>query len=186
MHNQIISETTEFGKFNVVTINKDSQTAQFLSAKPKYVAILPFDRNSENGIKSMYLLQTPNRSINSPVHTLIVDEIDADRDRTPYDSVCRALIEEAGLDLEAVGLNEDNVFFLGEISTNIPVTSVFACYAIDITAKSSIEFTRNLSKDSISKDESSITRVGFHEVVNGNFTDSLVLSASFLLVSYFN
>jgi hypothetical protein len=96
------------------------------------------------------------------------------------------LVEEAGLDIDALSINENNIFYLGEITTTWPVSSTLQCYGIDLTGKASLEFTRNLSKDPFIKDESSIIQANFHQVVNGDYSDSTVLAGSFLLVSYFN
>jgi hypothetical protein len=68
-----------------------------------------------------------------------------------------------------------------------PVNAKMICYGIDLTGlKDPVEFTRILAKDQFIKDNSSIVKVGFHQVVNGDYSDSTVLSGAFLLVSYFN
>ena len=69
---------------------------------------------------------------------------------------------------------------------NSPVSLNMHCYGVDITSKKVLEFTRNLSKDTFTKSSSAIKKVGFQQVVNGDYPDAAVLAGSFLLVSYFS
>jgi hypothetical protein len=69
---------------------------------------------------------------------------------------------------------------------NSPMTLKMQCYGIDLTNLPNISFTRNLSKDHFTKENSTITKVNFHQIVNGDYSDATVLSGAFLLVSYFN
>lgn len=184
--NQHREETSKFGKFNVLTLTSDNASSQYLSSDTNYICLLPFELGSDNTIKSLYVLEFINRSNSKPTHSLVIDEINPDLDKTSYDSVCRALIEEAGLNPEELQLSKNQIFYIGDISLNNPVTSNMLCYAIDLTGMTNPEFTRALAKDSFTKDESSIKKVGFHQVVSGDFTDATILAGSFLLVSYFN
>lgn len=177
---------TSFGKFDVVTLSKDQASSNYLSTQGRHICLLPFEMNVEKSIKSVFLLEFPNHSLGQTAHSLVIDEMDPNTDSTPFDAVCRALIEEAGVNIDELGLNENQIFYLGDITTSFPVSSTMHCYGIDVTGKSALEFTRNLSKDQFTKDESSIIKVGFHQVVNGDYSDSTVLAGSFLLVSYFN
>lgn len=179
-------ELSTFGKFNVLTLTNDKSSAQYLSSDSNYICLLPFELGADSTIKAIYVLEFINKALGKPVHSLVIDEINPDLDKTSYDSVCRSLVEEAGLNIDELQLSENQIFYLGDISTNSPITSTMKCFGIDLTGISAPEFTRALSKDSFTKDESSITRVGFHQVVSGDFTDSTILAGSFLLVSYFN
>ncbi|CAB4218114.1 hypothetical protein UFOVP1604_3 [uncultured Caudovirales phage] len=189
MHNQVSNETpSKIGKFNLLTVNRDQHSAQYLSVDSEYICLIPFTKTAEDTIKSIYALEFPNKSNGQTAHTLIIDEVNSDLDRTPYDSVCRALVEEAGLNIEQLGLTENQIFYLGDIAMNSPITLTMHCYGIDLgkPAKDGFEFTRNLSKDNFTKDDSKIINIGFHQVVNGDFPDTTILSGSFLLASYFN
>ncbi len=160
MNKPLISkETSKLGRFNVLTLTKDQHSNQYLADDLEYICLIPFDKSSENSIKSIYLLDYLNPATDSQTESLIIDTVNPDLDKTPYDSVCRALVEEAGLNIDELGLTENSIY---------------------------LEFTRNLSKDHFTKDSSSIKKVGFHQVVNGDFPDSTILAGSFLLVSYFN
>jgi 8-oxo-dGTP pyrophosphatase MutT (NUDIX family) len=158
--------------------------------KVNYIAIIPFERTSDDKIKAIYGVELQNHATGQRDTTLLVDSVDPARDQTTFDTVCRALLEEAGLNIEEVGLTEDDIFYLGDITSSLPVSSKFKCYAIDLSKlskpNSQIEFTRTLSKSSFEKDSSEIVKLGFHQVVNGDFSDATILAASFLLVSYFN
>lgn len=184
---QPTKESTKFGKFNVLNISQDQKSSQYLSDDVSYVCILPFDRTKEGGIKSFYLLKFPNQVNGATTYSLITDQVNPDTDKTPYESIGRSLIEEAGINLDDHGLDENHIFYLGEMSLSTPVTAGFHCFGIDLsTLANPPEFTRALSKDHFIKDHSSIEKVGFHQVVNGNFTDVSVLASAFLLIAYFN
>lgn len=181
-----MNNTTKIGKFNVFTVNKDQKTNHYLSDDLEYICLIPFETGQDSSIKALYLLDYANPVNGTKINSLIIDEVNPDFDKTPYDSVMRALIEEAGLNVDQLKISENDIYYLGDIDSNFPANTKAHCYAIDLTGKSAIEFTRNLSKDSFTKDNSSIQKVGFHQIVNGDFSDSLVLAGSFLLVSYFN
>ena len=87
-----------------------------------------------------------------------------------------------------MGLTEDDIFYLGNISTSIPANANFKCYAVDLTKASNpdspIEFGRTLAKSPFTKDSSEIVKLGFHQVVNGDFTDATILAGAFLLFAY--
>lgn len=188
MHNSIINtkDQSKIGRFNVLTLNQDSNTAHYLSDDQNYVCILPFEKSESGSVKSIYVLEYPNPASGSQVQTLVTDTVNPDLDKTPYDSVCRALIEEAGLNIDDLGLTEDHIYYLGDIQMNSPVSLNMHCYGVDITSKKVLEFTRNLSKDPFTKSSSAIKKVGFQQVVNGDYPDAAVLAGSFLLVSYFS
>jgi len=178
------------GAFDLVSLNRDQHKSERLVSKANHIAILPFDCSPDGKIRSIYGLKFNNQAIDQPGVTLVTDQLDQARDKTSYDAVCRAMLEEAGLNLEELGITENEIFYLGNITTAVPVTSKFKCFAVDLTKltgpKSKLEFTRNLSKSDFEKDSSEIIKLGFTQVVNGDFSDSMVLSGAFLLVSYFN
>ena len=178
------------GEFDVISLTRDSDRADRLASTANYIAIIPFERTSDDRIKSIYGVRFENHATGQTDTTLVIDSVDASRDQTTYDTVCRALIEEAGINLEEAGINEDDIFYLGNISTCIPVNAKFKCYAVDLSRianpDSPIEFARTLSKSKFEKDASEIVKLGFHQVVNGDFSDATILAGAFLLVSYFN
>ena len=178
------------GEFDIVSLVRDHDRSDRLTSKSNYIVVLPFERTSDNRIKSIYGVKFENHATGQTDTTLLIDSVDSARDQTPYDTVCRALIEEAGLNLEELGVTEDSIFYLGNISLSVPVNAKFKCYAVDLTELAdpteSIPFTTALSKTKFDKDGSEIVKLGFHQVVNGDFSDATVLSGAFLLVSYFN
>lgn len=178
------------GNFDLISLTRDSEKADFLNCKLNYIAILPFDRTADDKIKSIYAVKSENPAIGQTSTSLIIDTVDPAKDQTSFDTVCRSLLEEAGLNIEELGIGEDDIYYLGLISTSTPVNSKFKCYAVDLSKiskpDSAIDFTRNLSKQPFIKDSSDIVKIGFHQVVNGDFSDATILAGSFLLVSYFN
>jgi hypothetical protein len=190
--NKINKSTSQLlnGDFDLVSLTRDSQKLDKLTCKLNYIAILPFERTADDRIKAVYGLKFENHATGQTDTSLLIDIVDPTKDQTPFDTVCRALLEEAGVNVEELGVDENDIFYLGTISTTTPVNSKFKCYAVDLTnaanPESPIEFARTLSKSNFDKDSSEIVKIGFHQVVNGDFTDSTILAGSFLLVSYFN
>jgi hypothetical protein len=134
-------------------------------------------------------MKQPNFIKDSDEITLIADEYNDELDSSPFESVGRCMIEECGCDLSKFSLNEDSMFYLGDLSSVSPIYSNYKCYAIDLTTASSTKdfgFSRVLSKNQLIKDNSSIEEIGFYKVVNGDHSDSMLLAACFLLVSYFS
>lgn len=178
------------GEFDVISLSRDADQASRLMSKANYIAVIPFERTGDDKIRSIYGITLDNHATGQRDTTLVVDTVDPARDQTAFDSVCRALLEEAGLDIEKVGITEDDIFYLGDITSCIPVNSKFKCYAVDLSRiskpGSAIEFTRTLSKSKFEKDTSEIVKLGFHQVVNGDFSDATILAGAFLLVSYFH
>lgn len=181
-----MNNSEKIGKFKVLTVNKDQASNQYLADDQEYICLIPFETGKDQAIKSIYLLDYVSPITGDQTQSLIIDSVNSDFDKTPYDSVGRALIEEAGLNPDEINLSENDIYFLGDIDVNFPASTKLHCYGVDLTNKSISEFTRNLSKDPFIKDGSSIKKVNFHQVVSGDFPDSTVLAGSFLLVSYFN
>ena len=178
------------GDFDIVSLSREQHKADRLVSKANHIAVIPFDCMPDGTIKSIYGLKFENHAIGQKDVTLLTDQFDQSRDKTAYDAVFRLFLEEAGLNLEEAGIIEDDIFYLGNITSAVPVNSKFKCFAVDLTRltgpKSNPEFTRNLSKSSFDKETSEIAKIGFNQIVNGDFTDSMILSGSFLLISYFS
>jgi len=189
---QIIKSVSPLGsgKYDLISMIRDSDRAEKISSRENYILILPFERTEDSKIKAIYGVKFENPATGQPDVSLLTDVIDFEKDTTSFDSVGRSLLEEAGLNIEDAGLNEDDIFYIGTMTTSEPAIAKFKCYAIDLTKISrpneSIRFTRNLSKSAFTKDDSSeIVKIGFHEIVNGDYSDASILAGSFLLVSYF-
>jgi len=178
------------GQFDVVSLSREQHKAERLVSKANHIAVIPFDCSQDGKIKSIYGLKFDNHATGQRDVTLLTDSFDSGKDKTAYDAVFRLFLEEAGVNLEEAGVIEDDVFYLGYITSSVPVSSKFKCFAVDLTKlagpKSKLEFTRNLSKSNFEKDSSEIARIGFNQVVNGDFSDSMILSGAFLLISYFS
>jgi len=178
------------GEIEIISLTRDTDKTNVLSCKTNYIAILPFEKTADDTIKSIYGLKFENHATGQTDTTLLIDSVDPSKDQTPIDTIYRSLLEEAGLNIEELGITEDDIFYLGNISTSTPISSKFKCYAIDLTniskPDSQFNFTRTLAKSPFNKDSSEIVKLGFHQVVNGDFSDSTILSGAFLLVSYFN
>lgn len=180
----------EGGKYDLIEISRNTDKDRRIVSKSNYIAIIPFERNAENKIAYVYGVKFQNHATDKSEVTLLIDSVDSDRDTTAYDAVGRTMLEEAGLNIDDAGINEDDVFYLGPMTFNEPVSAKFKCYALDLTKisrpDSPLEFTTNLSKSPFTRGEAEIVKLGFHQIVNGDYTDVTILSGAFLLVSYFS
>lgn len=176
-------------KYDIISLARNTDTDKKIRLTQNYIAIVPFERNEEDKIAYVYAVKFSNYATDSSDVTLIIDSIDSERDTTAYDAIGRTLLEEAGLNMEEVGLSEDDVFYLGPMTLSDPIIAKFRCYAVDLTKISRpdkpFEFTTNLSKYPFTRGESEIVKLGFHQIVNGDYSDATILAGSFLLVSYF-
>jgi hypothetical protein len=176
-------------RFEMVSIQRDQDTANQLNYLRTGIAVLPFTRSEDGKINKVYAMKQPNFIKDNDEVTLITDEYDDELDSSPFESVGRCMIEECGCDLSTFNLNEDSMFYLGDLSSVSPIYSTYKCYAIDLTdaqGSQNLGFSRVLSKNQLIRDNSSIEEVGFYKVVNGDHSDSMLLAACFLLVSYFS
>jgi len=176
-------------RYEMVSIQRDQDQLNQLNYLKTGIAVLPFTRSQDGKISKIYALSQPDFIKDQESITLITDEYDSEVDASPFESVGRCMIEECGMDLSRFNLNEDSMFYLGDLSTVNPIYSTHKCYAIDVTeAVSNKEFifSRILSKNPINKESSSIEEVGFYKIVNGDHSDALLLASCFLLVSYFS
>lgn len=176
-------------RYEMVSIHRDQDQLNQLNYLKTGVAVLPFTRSQDGKISKIYALSQPNFINDQDSVTLITDEYDSELDASPFESVGRCMIEECGMDLSRFDLNEDSMFYLGDLSSVNPIYSTYKCYAIDVTCASSntnFAFSRVLSKNPVTKDNSSIEEIGFYKIVNGDHSDTLLLAACFLLVSYFS
>lgn len=172
----------------MVSVQQDQDMANQINYLRTGIAILPFTRGEDGRINKVYALKQPNFIKETDEVTLITDEYNDDVDFSPFDSVSRCMIEECGCDLSQFSLNEDSMFYLGDLSSVSPVYSTYKCYAIDLTEASVSEgfgFSRILTKHNILRNHSTIEEIGFYKIVNGDHSDTLLLAACFLLVSYF-
>jgi hypothetical protein len=173
----------------MVSIQRDQDQLNQLNYLRTGVAVLPFTRSDDGKILKVYALSQPNFIKDADEVTLITDEFNPELDMSPFETVGRCMIEECGMDLSRFSLNEDSMFYLGDLSSVNPIYSTYKCYAIDVTSVStntSFNFTRVLSKNALLKDSSTIEEIGFYKIVNGDHSDCLLLAACFLLVSYFS
>jgi hypothetical protein len=179
----------EGGKFDLVSLSRNTDKDNRLVSKSNFIAIIPFERNEEDKISYIYAVKFQNHAIDQSDVSLLVDTLDSERDSTAYDSVGRALLEEAGLNIDEIGVTEDDLFYLGPMTFSEPISAKFKCYAIDLTKvvrpDEQLEFTTTLAKSPFTRGESEIVRLGFHQVVNGDYPDVTILAGAFLLVSYF-
>jgi hypothetical protein len=176
-------------RFEMVSVQRDQDTANQLNYLRTGIAVLPFTRSEDGKINKIYAMKQPNFIKDNDEVTLITDEYNDELDSSPFESVGRCMIEECGFDLSTFSLNEDSMFYLGDLSSVSPIYSTYKCYAIDLTdaqGSQNLGFSRVLSKNQLIRDNSSIEEVGFYKVVNGDHSDSMLLAACFLLVSYFS
>jgi hypothetical protein len=159
------------GKYSVYTFLEGSDKKfRRLSCDTESICVIPFELNERGQIKNIYLLKYEDYLLGGNKFTCITDSFNKNKFDSHYLAVEDCL--SSSLRISDIDINDS--YFLGTVSHGIPFSKEYKCYAVNIT-------------DSLaSLDSSTIIPIKFNRVINGDFSDSLVLSCSLLLLSYFS
>jgi hypothetical protein len=162
------------GKYSVHTFLDQDKKFRRLSCDSESICILPFELNESNQIKNVYLLKYDDYLLGGSKFTCVTDTFNKDK----YDSHFLAVEDCLNEKMEISNIDINDCYFLGTVSHGLPFSKEYRCYAVNITS--------DISKPGSSSFFSDIEKIRFNRVINGNFPDSLILSCSLLLLSYFS
>lgn len=164
------------GKYSIHTFSDQSKKFRRLSCEAESICILPFELNESNQIKNAYLLKYDDFLLGGSKFTCVTDTFNKDKYDSHFAAVEDCLNEQMGI----TGVDINDCYFLGTVSHGLPFSKEYRCYAVNVTsALSEMGMTSQASNNSVEK-------VRFNKIVNGSFPDSLILSCSLLLLSYFS
>lgn len=179
-----ISRKSEYtdGKYTVFSFTGKNGSFRRISCDQESICVVPFDQNEQGKVRNLYLARYKDHLTGSKDLTCITDTFDRDEYDSYFEAVETCVKNELGV--EDIDIND--VYFLGKVRHTLPFTKEYRCYAVDLTkAAKDQSGHKTPTVDLEASDRGlSIEKVRFTRVTNGNVTDSLVLSASLLLLSY--
>ncbi len=167
------------GKYSVYNISSDDKKFRRVVCKDESICIIPFTVSDSNQIQSVYLSKYQDYLNSSVNYTCISKSIN----KNFFESYTHAVESILSNLMGITKLDVNDIYYLGKINHGVPFTKEYRCFGVNLSDidLSSIE---PVSKDQIAN--SSIEKVKFSRVVRGESPDSLVLSSSMLLLSYFS
>lgn len=173
----------EDGKYTVYNISTDFGEHRRITCESDSICIIPFDVNDQNQIKNVYLIKYHDYLDNKSGFSCITTDIKEEEDRSYFETVLHMLEKELGL----TEIDVNDLFYLGKIQHTLPFSKNYRCYAINLTNNQTDPngFTPKLSDEEMKKKLNSIEKVRFTRILKGEVPDSLTLSSSVLLLSYF-
>jgi hypothetical protein len=184
MANSIIDQREEYsnGKYSILNFTSDKGKSTRIVCNQESICIIPFDcfHSEKTQIRNVYLSKFDDYVSKSDNHKCITSSLKPDEFNTYHDSLIDCIDRELGLS----DLDVNDLFYLGTITHSVPFDKKYKCYAVNLTNYSDEVngFTPKLSNPDLGRH--TIDKVKFTRVVNGEITDSLVLSSSLLLLSY--
>jgi hypothetical protein len=174
------SEAYSDDKFKIINFTGPQGNFRRISSSREAICLLPFDVNEMNQIKNVYVAKYHDYLLDSSNVRCVTSSLEPDEFSTYHESLTNCIDRELGLD----DVDANDIFYLGQIQHTVPFTKSYKCYAINLTKYS--EDPTGFTPRVLNPDDKlhTITKVRFSRVMNGEVTDSLVLSSSLLLLSY--
>jgi len=110
---------------------------------------------------------------------------DSQRFDTYYTAVEECLREELGL---PDTFNINDLYYLGQIKHSLPFSKEYKCFGFNLTPYLNDEagWKSPFSEEDLKSRLKHVEKVKFNKLVKGEVSDSLALSCSLLLLSYFS
>jgi hypothetical protein len=184
MKNSIINKQEEYsnGKYSILNFTSDKGNATRIVCNQESICIIPFDcfHDESSQIRNVYLAKYTDYVTSEDNHKCITGSLKPDEFNTYHDSLLECIDRELGLS----DINVNDLFYLGIIKHSVPFNKSYKCYALDLTKYSNdvSGFIPVLSESN--QPNHTIDKVKFNRVINGEISDSLILSGSLLLLSY--
>ena len=172
------------GKYSVHSFSSTDAKFKRIVCKSESICIIPFDLNDKGEIRNVYLAKYKDHLNNQTSLTCIFDSFDRDQFDSYFESVEDCLEKEIGF--KDVDIND--IYYLGKVNHSIPFSKEFRCYAVDLSKYSDDPAgysSKPVDLYTVARGRM-IEKVKFTKVLKGDIPDSLVLSASLLLLSQFS
>lgn len=168
------------GKYTILSFKKSDDSFRRITCSEESICLIPFCLNEHDQIKYIYLSKYRDYLRNGDNFTCIAGKVDKKQSDSYYEVVEDLISRE----IEVADVEVNDIYFLGNVDHTVPFTKGFRCYAVNLTKYLDMPYQDSLG-DGRLKARDKINKVRFSKVFNGEITDSLVLSASLLLISYF-
>jgi hypothetical protein len=172
------------GKYSVHSFSGEKGNFRRLSCSQESICVLPFDLNAHRQIRNVYLTKYKDYLTNSHEVNCISKTFDANQFDTQYLAVEDCIKNELGIS----NFNIDDLYYLGQIKHSLPFSKEYKCYALNLTPHIQDEsgWKSPFSEDEIKERLKHIEKIKFNRILKGEVTDTLTLSCSLLLLSYFS
>jgi len=164
-------------KYKVITFKSEKGDSKRAVALNDSICILPFDMNENGQIKNVYLHSFHDYITERPNKKCITRTLHPDEFDTYHNSLVSCIGDELGI----MKIEPNAVYYLGNIQHGSPFHKTYKAYAINLN-----DYYEEPSGFSYSKEgeRHSLDKVKLSRIVNGEISDSLILSCTLLLLSY--
>jgi hypothetical protein len=179
-----LNYSSQDGKYSVYNFTDGSTSFDRIDSTQESICIFPFFKNEHDKIESVVLANCIDHMHDGKsILTCITQTFDQDQ-HSSYHSSFKDIIEK---NLNLKDVNVDDIFYLGEVSHNLPFNKKYRCFSVNLSnyydkfsdiAQEDLKFKNQKIVD--------LKNVKFSTLVNGNVDDSLCLSCAMLLLSYFS
>lgn len=185
MNNDSFKSSEKFSddKYKIYDIVNDKHKLRRIICDSEAICLIPFDTNSENKVKNIYLARFIDYLNNNTGHTCISLDCKKEGYDSQFDEISDIIKNELNIEVDV-----NDIFYLGKINHNLPFTKSYKCYGLNLDnySKDLNGFSLDISDDEKKTKLYSLDKVKFNRVLNGDIDDSLCMSAALLLMSYIN
>lgn len=164
------------GKYTIQSFSDGQDTFRRLSCSEASICLIPFDLTDSNKIKGVYLSSYHDQLTDSSNFTCVTESFNRDQNSSYFQAIEKSLNSRLGIsdpDLNAI-------YYLGKINHTVPFNKEYRCYGFNVGHA----FDPTILSPN-SRHGHHLERIPFSRVIRGEISDSLILSASLLLLSYF-
>lgn len=164
------------GKYSIHSFSDGHDTFRRLSCSEASICLIPFDLTDSNKINGLYLSSYHDQLIDATNFTCVTETFDNNTKTSYFQAIEDSLNTRLGI--SDPDLN--SIYYLGKINHTVPFNKEYRCYGFNV----GYAFDPSILSPN-SKHGHSLERIPFTRIIRGEISDSLVLSASMLLLSYF-
>lgn len=170
------------GKYSMYSFSGNNGKFRRLACSEESICVLPFDLNERGQIKNIYLAKYMDHLLGGVGFTCITDTFNKDQFDSYYNAVESCLADEMGLN----DIHVNDTYLLGTVRHGVPFSKEYKCYGVNLT--NHMEDPSGYTPIGLNPNQNirSIEKVRFTRLLNGDIQDSLALSCSLLLISYFS
>lgn len=164
------------GKYSIHSFSNGQNTFRRLSCSEASICLIPFDLTDSHKISGLYLSSYQDQLLDSSNFTCVTETFDRNTKSSYFQAIEDSLNSRLGVsnpDLNAI-------YYLGKINHTVPFNKEYRCYGFNVGHA----FDPTVLSPN-SKHGHRLERIPFSRIIRGEFSDSLILSASMLLLSYF-
>jgi len=170
------------GKYSMYSFSSNGGNFRRLACSEESICILPFDLNEHDQVKNIYLAKYKDHLLGGVDFTCITDTFDKNK----FDSYYNAVEDCAHNELGLSDTDINDIYFLGKVKHGVPFSKEYRCYGINLSNYMKDPSGFSVAGFNPNTNVQSIEKVRFNRLLKGEVSDSIALSCSLLLLSYFS